>query len=134
MPLKVYTKIFGAPPSFHCSKNYNLNLSAEHRDAPKKTTAKVAAVVMKICYVLKVERRGIRTTQSKSRYDKAEGVARAINLLLSAQPPYYEQCTLFADNAEHAMACWFWDCGWELAHKHTDTKTKRMTFVIRSAL
>ena len=52
MPLKVYTKTFGAPPSFHCSKNYNLNLSAKHRDAPKKTTAKVAAVVMKIVYVL----------------------------------------------------------------------------------
>jgi hypothetical protein len=49
VPLKVYTKTFGAPPSFHCSKNYNLNLSAKHRDAPKKTTAKVAAVVMKIC-------------------------------------------------------------------------------------
>ena len=48
MPLKVYTKTFGAPPSFHCSKNYNLNLSAKHRDAPKKTTAKVAAVNMKI--------------------------------------------------------------------------------------
>ena len=59
MPLKVYTKTFGAPPSFHCSKNYNLNLSAKHRDA-KKTTAKISNITAggyeDSCIVLKAER------------------------------------------------------------------------------